>query len=191
MIFAANVLLLSLLSFFPGDSVRKADPHGLHRFSNDEQLRDMASEGRFSELNAAVEGFVFVRASIDLKRRLNTNGVAEAVRARGDLVALLDTIKAAMKVATLAAELQALGPTKGMLQAVQWVESGLIRRSGIKAPEFPSFFGLVEDPAAKKYGSAAAEGLTRDLAGSRARMDASYASLLGQLMQAAPPAAYP
>lgn len=183
MIFAANVFLVALLSVFPGNEARSPDPHGLHRFADDPALRGMLRDGNVAEFEAAVEGFVFMRASIDLKHRASSGAVGAAVAASTDLSSLLAAIQQAVKVAAMAAELKALGPAKGMLKAVSWVESGLVRKSGLKAPDFPSLFGIVSEPGKAAYDAAEGEGLTRDLAGSRAKMDTSYFSLVGRLRE--------
>lgn len=183
MIFAANVLLLTLLSFLPGNEARSPDPHGLHRFAEDPALREMLKDGRVEEFEAAVEGFVFMRASIDLKHRASSSAVGSAVASRVDLSSLLGAIQQAMKVAAMAAELKALGPAKGMLKAVSWVESGLVRRSGLKAADFPSLFGIVSEPGRAAYDASQGDSIARDLAGSRAKMDTSYFSLLGRLRE--------
>ena len=54
-------------------------------------------------------------------------------------------LKLAAKVSAFAAELKVLGPVKGARALVGWVESGLLRKTGLHRADFPSLFGLAAD----------------------------------------------
>ncbi len=182
MIAAANLILIVLLSLLPGKGHR-ADPHGLHAFTEDALIREMLTEGRFGEFDAAVESFVSTRAMIDLKLKRQPD--LSRTSSGGSL---LDLIQLAARVATFAAELKTLGPVKGLVQAARWVESGVIRRSGVKQRDFPSFFSIVGRQGLKALAPGDLDALDMDLNSSRQVMDQSYQRALRELREREPSA---
>lgn len=184
MIAVANIAALILLSLFGGKD-SSPDPHGLHDLSRDPVVRRMLLEGRFDEYSAVVDGFMGRRLSYDLSRNspVSPRTVQSTIAGRADLSALLDAVKKAVAVASFAAELKALGPVKGLLEAVRWVDTGLIRRSGLRPKEFPSYFGIVRERDSRKLSQGDMEALGEDLVAAQARMDSSYASLVGRIAE--------
>lgn len=179
MIAIANFAVLFLLSLIGTKHAAMPDPHGLHKFAQDPVLREMLVEGRLGEFEAAVAGFAGTRLAIDVSSLhgspVRSKLVKETISASGDLNALLDTLVSAMKVASFAAELQAAGPSKAALLAVSWLESGLVRKSGIKHAAFPSLFSLIE--------GGGAAGLEGDVLSAHVSMDSSYVEMLGRLAE--------
>jgi len=179
MIAIANFAVLFLLSMIGTKHSTMPDPHGLHKFSQDAVVREMLTEGRFREFEAAVAGYAGTRLAIDIGSlhggNIRTKAVKEAINTSSDLTSLMDTLVSAVKVASLVAELQAAGPAKAAALAVSWLESGLVRKSGIKQSAFPSLFNLIENGSAK--------GLDDDLLGAHGKMDSNYGEMLGRLAE--------
>lgn len=186
MIALLNFAAIFLLSLLPGEKTGN-DPHGLHDLARDPVIRKMIVEGRFEEFNAAVDGFMGRKLSYDIalpgRPEVAPNAVRAAIRGRADLSALLDMVKGAIAVASLVTELKALGPAKGMLAAVKWVSSGMIRRSGLKAPHFPSYFGIIAQPDRRELDADDYEALEQDLSGAQSQMDSSYEEIQGRLSE--------
>lgn len=185
MIAVANIAVLFVLSLFPPDK-KALDPHGLHNLARDPVVRTMLLEGRFDEFSALVDGFMGQRLSIDLSLaggEVHPRNVQYALQARAEFTSLLSAVKGAIAVACLALELKALGPAKGMMAALDWVGSGLIRRSGLKAHHFPSFFQIVANPDRPRLMGDELWAIDRDLKGAQEQMDSTYENLLGQLAE--------
>lgn len=180
MIFAANMLLLLALALFPGQR-KQDDPHGFRSLADHAQLRQMLTEGRLAEFDAAVEGFVLSRLRKDLGPKMRPSLNQDPA-----LGALLGLIQHAVKVAAFAAELKTLGPALGLKEAVRWVESGLIRRSGVKRAHFPSFFAIVTEPGLPEIGPAAMKAIGLDQANAYSGIDRAYEQLAGALVTELP-----
>jgi hypothetical protein len=180
MIFAANLLLLLAFSLFPGKDGAH-DPHGFRSLAEDTKLRRMLTEGRLEELDAAVEGFVSSRLKIDLQLKAQPSLTGDS-----SLASLLGLIQDAVRISAFAAELKALGPVLGLREAVRWVESGLIRHSGVKRARFPSLFAIIAEPGHSGIRPEAMRALARDQAGAILSMDRAYEQIAGALVSRLP-----
>lgn len=179
MIFAVNVLVVLLLSLVPGGKSRVADPHGFRSLTDDSEIRRLLTEGRLGEFDAAVEGFVMTRLMIDAK----AGAQPRALAAQAEAASLLGLIKLAAKAATLAAELKTLGPRLGLKAAISWVESGLLRRTGLRRADFPSLFSLLARPELPEIPLPAFEELGRDYSSAQGVLNGGYERLLGMLRE--------
>ncbi len=184
MIAVANLAVLFLLSLF-GPRNTAPDPHGLHEFSRDPVLRQMLVEGRFQEFSAAVDGFLGVRLSIDLSKNspVNPSTVRKEISKRSDLGGFFDVIKTAIAVAGFAAELKSLGPVKGFMEAIHWLESGLVRKSELKRSDFPAYYSIVSKTEKGSISEGQMEALGEDILFSQEKMDSAYKSLFGRLTE--------
>jgi hypothetical protein len=183
MLMALNMLAMVFLSLM--HSPQEHDSHGLRKIVQEPAFRSLVLEGHFGEYGARVEQSLSERLARDLSARGGHGGkaVPGAVRelffrsSDAKLGSLLGVIKSALALATFITELQALGPVKAMNAAVGWVESGLIRQSGLKAEAFPSFFGLISRPTHLQLDEQDQSALQRDLDLASGKMDSSYLQL--------------
>jgi hypothetical protein len=187
MLMLANVAVLLLLSILPGGSSR-SDAHGVRALVHDDRLRGMLLEGRFDDYDSALGRELSRNLAGDLAARGGRGktfaaGQVEKAVGGGDLAFLFEGIKKAIAVATFAAQLQTLGPVQAMRMAVGWVESGLIRRSGIKPDDFGSFFEIASNPSRKRITGAEEQALAGDLHEATRAADAGYSKLLVRLTE--------
>lgn len=191
MIMILNCLALFLLSLVPSQETRH-DPFGMRAIVEDPALRKLLLEGHFGEYGASIDAVLSERLSLDLSGRARRGkgskapGVA-AIRdalhspAAGEAKGILGVLKGALAIATFVTELQTLGPMKAMAEAVRWVEEGIIRRSGLKPQEFPSFFQIISRPEKPRLDNASLRALDSDLGHATSLMDSSYSQLLDHL----------
>jgi len=182
---ALNCLALFLLSLIPSQG-GKHDSHGMMALVDDPALRRLVLEGNFEGFGSAIDSALADHLSLDLSRNAkrgkgpSPSAVLDGLHAagQGEQSDILGLLKRALTVAAFVTELQTLGPLKAMSAAVSWVESGLIRRSGLRPQEFPSFFGIVAHPNRRRLENGQLRALDSDLSHAGSVMDSSYAQLL-------------
>ena len=189
MVMVINFALLLLLSFLP-DSGAKNDPHGLMKIVNSEAYRRLLIEGRFEEYNSAVDSALSKRFSLELNAARGGNAISpSAIRdaltggTNSDLGSLFSALKGALKVATFVSKLQMLGPVKAMSQALQWVDTGLIRRSGLRSDKIGSFYGIVSHSDRRRIGESDERALQADFRESQNLMNTGFSRVLGLLSE--------
>lgn len=179
MILLCNVLALLVASLIPGDINSGSDPHGLRKLLTDPQLRELILSGNFGDYSASLTQALSERLAKDLPAS-SASAVKENLKAEG-LSTILGLLQNAMKVATLASELQLLGPVKAMNTAVDWVESGLIRKSGLKNDSFPSFYKIISRPNRPKLDPREQRAVSSDFEKANEAADSAYSRLLHRL----------
>lgn len=183
MLFVLNGILMVLLSLAPSQVVEKPDPYGLHKMAEDSSLRQLLLDGRFAEFDASVESLVAKRLAAYLNVPSDSVRRLLGEEGRVERRSLLDSIQSAVAVAALAAQLQMLGPSKAISEAIRWVESGMIRQSGLKADRFPSFYRIIARPNRKRIDSTDQQELASDRRNAEAAMDGAFGNLSGALRE--------
>jgi hypothetical protein len=188
MVMLANIAALLLLSLIPDHGGRQADPHGLQRLVRDDAFRQLLLAGRFGEYSSALDDALTSRVAAELRAKrqpVSSAALRDALLggADSDLKTLFAAVKGAIAVATLASELHALGPAMAMRTALHWVESGLIRRSGLRAADFGSFYRIVSRPGRASLEAAEERALAEETANSEERMNKGFGQLVARLTE--------
>ncbi len=183
MLLVINAVVMVLLSLVPTHKEAGPDPYGLRQIVGNPSARAALLGGNFAEYHAQVSRALAERLAIHSGKDRSAVGQALADETRAGRQNLLASIELALSLATMVTELQLLGPARAMGQAIDWVESGLIRQSGLKADRFPSFYRIIASPNRPRISANDERALAGDLSRANGEMDSAFARLMGELRE--------